>query len=124
MRCRRLCERKPSGKQHVDAAIADQYREGGERREVLEMALLECIARFGLDRSAYKKIKARHIVSPCVTMSCLLPPTNGYRLPSVKGRVHDKVQAHQGAPGVKGIRDSGQVANRRPAEEERQIFRC
>lgn len=75
MRCRRLCERKPSGKQHVDAAIADQYREGGERREVLEMALLECIARFGLDRCAYKKIKARHIVLhvlPC--LACFPPP--------------------------------------------------
>ena len=58
MRTRRLCERKPSGKMQVDNAVAEQYRQGGEARETLEMALLECIARHGTDRSSYKKIKA------------------------------------------------------------------
>lgn len=58
MRCRRLCERKPSGKYNIDAKVSEQYREGGSSREVLEMALLECIAKHGVIRSAYKKIKA------------------------------------------------------------------
>lgn len=63
MRCRRLCERKPSGRQHVPEAIVAEYKEGGERREVLEMALLESLARHGLNRSAYKRVKAQN---PCM----------------------------------------------------------
>ena len=58
VRCRRLCEKKPSGRYNVDAKIAEQYQEGGESRECLEMALLECIAKHGLERSSYKRIKA------------------------------------------------------------------
>ena len=58
MRCRRLCERKPSGKYNIDAAVSEQYKEGGAAREVLEMALLECISKHGQQRSSYKKIKA------------------------------------------------------------------
>ena len=58
MRCRRLCEKKPSGKVHVDENVSSQYRAGGEPREILEMALLECIAKHGMDRRAYKRIKA------------------------------------------------------------------
>ena len=59
MRCRRLCERKPSGKFNIDASTAEQYKEGGPSREMLEMALLECISKHGVQRSSYKKIKAR-----------------------------------------------------------------
>lgn len=58
MRCRRLCEKKPSGRYNVDPKIAEQYREGGESRECLEMALLESLSRHGLDRAAYKRVKA------------------------------------------------------------------
>ena len=58
MRCRRLCEQKPSGKCPVDASIVEEYQKGGEAREVLEMALLESIAKHGLGRSSYKRIKA------------------------------------------------------------------
>ncbi|CAK9074824.1 unnamed protein product [Durusdinium trenchii] len=61
MRCRRLCERKPSGRQHVPEAIVAEYKEGGERREVLEMALLESLARHGLNRSAYKRVKGEFV---------------------------------------------------------------
>lgn len=57
MRCRRLCEKKVTGKHHIDAATTEQYKLGGEGRECLEMALLECLARHGSKRSAYKKIK-------------------------------------------------------------------
>ena len=58
MRCRRMCERKASGRCNVDSEVAQQYKAGGEGRELLEMALLESIARHGLGRSSYKKIKA------------------------------------------------------------------
>ncbi|CAK9040133.1 unnamed protein product [Durusdinium trenchii] len=58
MRCRRMCEKKPSGRINVDTKIVEQYKEGGESREVLEMALLECLAKHGVDRSSYKRIKA------------------------------------------------------------------
>ena len=59
MRCRRLCEKKPSGKTQVDSSICEDYRKGGQSREILEMALLECLAKRGLDRSSYKKIKVK-----------------------------------------------------------------
>ena len=58
MRTRRLCEQKPSGRCQVDPTITSQYKLGGEPREVLEMALLECLAKHGLDRNKYKKVKA------------------------------------------------------------------
>ena len=51
-------EKKPSGKLQVDPAIAEQYKAGGEQREVLEMALLESLAKFGIQRASYKRIKA------------------------------------------------------------------
>ena len=63
MRCRRLCEMKPSGKCAVNETTASQYRGGGEGRELLEMALLEALARHGTSRKSYKKIKAR---KPCI----------------------------------------------------------
>ena len=63
MRCRRLCEMKPSGKCAVDETTASQYRGGGEGRELLEMALLGALARHGTSRKSYKKIKAR---KPCI----------------------------------------------------------
>ena len=59
MRCRRLCERKPSGKYNISEQVCQQYKEGGPSRELLEMALLECVSKHGLNRSAYKKVKAR-----------------------------------------------------------------
>ena len=60
MRCRRLCEKKPSGKLQVEQDIVDRYKSGGTDREELEMALLESLAKWGLERSNYKKIKAQH----------------------------------------------------------------
>ena len=61
MRCRRLCERKPSGRLQVEASMSDAYKAGGEQREALEMTLLESLATHGHGRSSYKKIKARTI---------------------------------------------------------------
>ena len=57
-----MCERKPSGKVHVSPEIAQQHKEGGSAREALEMALLEAIARHGVDRRNYRKIKAGMIM--------------------------------------------------------------
>ena len=61
MRCRRLCEKKASGRYNIDEKTAAQYKEGGPSREILEMALLECLAKHGLDRSSYKKVKVTWI---------------------------------------------------------------
>jgi len=57
MRCRHMCEQKPSGKLHVDPAVVTQYKNGGEGREALEMALLESLSKFGIERASYKRIK-------------------------------------------------------------------
>ena len=58
-RTRRLCERKSSGRYNIDAETAEQYKSAGPQREMLEMALLECLAKFGTDRKHYKKVKVR-----------------------------------------------------------------
>lgn len=57
MRARRLCERKGSGKCAVPDQIHADYFAGGDRREVIEMALLESLAKFGTQRSSYKKVR-------------------------------------------------------------------
>ena len=53
-----MCEVTPSGRSHVDAEIVSEYKSGGSKREVLEMALLECLAKHGASRNAYKRIRA------------------------------------------------------------------
>ena len=52
MRCRRLCEKKSRGKCHTGWTIAELYKNGGQGREVLEMALLECLAKHDTGRQA------------------------------------------------------------------------
>ena len=59
MRLRRLCERKASGKSHVDTQTFDDYKAGGARREALEIALCEAIQKHGSQKSSYNKVKAR-----------------------------------------------------------------
>jgi hypothetical protein len=54
-----MCEKKPSGKLLVDDEIHNQYKNGGMEREQLEMALLESLAKHGLNRTNYKRVKAR-----------------------------------------------------------------
>jgi len=61
MRCRRLCTKTSAGKFNVDPSLAKQYSEGGEGREALQMALLEAIAKNGVERSAYKRVKVGYI---------------------------------------------------------------
>ncbi len=59
MRLRRLCERKASGKSHVDTATFEDYKASGARREALEIALCEAIQKHGSHKSSYNKVKAR-----------------------------------------------------------------
>ena len=52
-----MCERKSSGKLQVPEAIHSDFVSGGDSREILEMALLECLSSYGCSRKAYKKVK-------------------------------------------------------------------
>ena len=58
MRLRRMCETKGSGKCHVDEQTKKDYKEGGERRQWLELALLESLKKHGTGRPSYVKVKA------------------------------------------------------------------
>ena len=58
MHLRRLTETKTSGKMWVDQKTQDDYKAGGERRELLEIALLECLEKHGTGREHYTKVKA------------------------------------------------------------------
>lgn len=56
MRLRRLVEVKPSGKCHVDDTVRADYN-NPERREWLELALVDAIRKYGPDRVHFKKIR-------------------------------------------------------------------
>lgn len=58
MRVRRMCEKKSTGRLNVPVETQQDYMAGGERRECLELAYLEAIARHGKSRNVYKKVKA------------------------------------------------------------------
>lgn len=58
MRARRFCEKKPSGKCKMPQEVRDDYMAGGEAREIVELALLESLAKYGSQRSSYHKVKA------------------------------------------------------------------
>lgn len=55
---RRLCEVKGSGRMWCDQKTRDDFVAGGERRQWLELALLESLKRHGSHRGAYDKVKA------------------------------------------------------------------
>lgn len=57
MRLRRLCQKKKSGRKSVDVGIIEDHLEGGEKREILEMSLLRSLAKYGTDRTMYKKVR-------------------------------------------------------------------
>ena len=59
MRLRRLCSLKKSGKSHVTDEVRKDYLGGGEKREWLEIALLEAIKVHGTDRKLYNRVKER-----------------------------------------------------------------
>ena len=66
MRLRRLCEKKKTGRLNVSEASHNDYVAGGERRELLELALLETLERVGVDasREVVKKefnVKVEHV---------------------------------------------------------------
>ena len=50
---------KKSGKSHVSEEVRKDYQGGGEKREWLEIALLEAIKEHGTDRKHYNKVKER-----------------------------------------------------------------
>lgn len=56
MRLRRMVETKPSGKCHVDESVRLDYAHH-EKREWLEIALLDAIKKWGTDRKQFKKIR-------------------------------------------------------------------
>ena len=58
MRLRRLCQKKKSGRCNVSDSIISDYVEAGEKREILEIALLESVAKHGVDRTSYGKVRA------------------------------------------------------------------
>ena len=63
MRLKRLCQNR--GKEgkfkcHVEQKVHDEYVSGGEKREMLEIALVEAIKQVGPEAgpAAFKKVKA------------------------------------------------------------------
>ncbi|CAK9111943.1 Uncharacterized protein SCF082_LOCUS51918 [Durusdinium trenchii] len=60
MRLRRLVEVKPSGKTYVDQTVRDDYN-SVQRREWLEMALVDSIRKHGTDRKNFKKVLAEFV---------------------------------------------------------------
>ncbi|CAJ1384292.1 unnamed protein product, partial [Effrenium voratum] len=52
-----MCEQKKTGKCNVKETVAADYRAGGERRELLEIALLETLMETGTERSAHSRVK-------------------------------------------------------------------
>ena len=57
MRLRRLTEKKTSGKCWVDEKTQADWKAGGERRQWLEIALLECLKKHGTGREAGAKVR-------------------------------------------------------------------
>ena len=58
MRLYRLCATRKKGRCHVDQQTKSEYEEAGEKRQWLEIALLEAIKAHGSGRDSYNKVKA------------------------------------------------------------------
>ena len=60
MRLTRLCQKRRKGACHVDDATHEEWRDGGERKEWLEMALVEVLKNVGTENTpgSFKKVKA------------------------------------------------------------------
>ena len=57
MRLRRLTETKTSGKCWVSPDVQSDYKAGGERRQWLEIALLESLKKYGTGRESSAKVR-------------------------------------------------------------------
>lgn len=129
MRCRRLCTKTSAGKFNVDPSLAKQYSEGGEGREALQMALLEAIAKNGVERSAYKRVKVGYIcdffkvwwhakvytIIPFDILGSVFTtqPMSSPNLPPE--RLRDKMSPHTGEIGEQRGGNVGALVNRRSA---------
>lgn len=107
MRLRRLCTQKYSGKCWVDEQTVNEYREGGEKREWLELALLECPQRHGVDTKNYKKIRVRSyqtglcssMVPPCIFLKGNLKPCSEYGFGFYSSSSPARLNSRQGSWG-------------------------
>lgn len=61
MRLRRLCEKKKSGSCHVKESVHADYVAGGERREILELALLETLEKLGDNKDSHTAMKSEFV---------------------------------------------------------------
>ena len=60
MRLKRLCQKRGKDQKcHVDEKVHDDWKAGGEKREWLEIALVEAIKQVGsgTEPGAFKKVK-------------------------------------------------------------------
>ena len=135
MRLRRLCSLKKSGKSHVTDEVRKDYLGGGEKREWLEIALLEAIKVHGTDRKLYNRVKERfcwkgwgylvrhiyiygvlHIYIYFIACRYLLLLVFALCLHSV-GRVLDTHRGGARTNGSKGAGSARQVDDRREVED-------
>ncbi|CAJ1356142.1 unnamed protein product [Effrenium voratum] len=73
MRLRRLCQKKKSGRKSVDVGIIEDHLEGGEKREILEMSLLRSLAKYGTDRTMYKKVRGDFVTRFTLVKEKMMP---------------------------------------------------
>ncbi|CAJ1454539.1 unnamed protein product [Effrenium voratum] len=73
MRLRRLCQKKKSGRKSVDVGIIEDHLEGGEKREILEMSLLRSLAKYGTDRTMYKKVRGDFVTRVTLVKEKMMP---------------------------------------------------
>ena len=74
MRLRRFCSLKKGDKCIVDEQTRADYLNGGEKREWLEIALLEAVKKYGVGRDVYKQVKAGLYLCAFVCMICPCTP--------------------------------------------------
>jgi len=73
MRLRRLCSLRKSGKCAVGEELRRDYEENGEKREWLEIALLEAIKQYGTSRAVYNQVKAKGNLGDLGLRRCISP---------------------------------------------------
>ena len=86
MRLRRPCEKKAKSKKcHVDDATHEMYVKGGQDREWLEIALLECLQKIGNDSKQRGYHKQMVVTSLQVMHVCSVDVSNLHGLGFIQG---------------------------------------